>query len=156
MLQNDAFSFNEENRRILTFGRDIFVDRHAGLDVTDRRAFGVLRFILVTNFCMRVVWNAFLFDRQSEWQHSFLRKRIWGAMVCVCFDLFGHKTCWIVLLGTFSNKVSWMIFYRYVLWRMSVTQIKLMDETVEERLLNTQIALNAQTFNEKGYDGGTK
>ena len=49
-----------------------------------------------------------------------------------------------------------MIFYRYVLWRMSVTQIKLMDETVEERLLNTQIALNAQTFNEKGYDGGTK
>ena len=39
---------------------------------------------------------------------------------------------------------------------MLVTQMKSMDETVKERLLNTQIALNAQTFNEKGYDGGTK
>ena len=59
-------------------------------------------------------------------------------------------------MGTFSIKVSLRIFYKYVLWRMLVTQMKSMDETVKERLLNTQIALNAQTFNEKDYDQGTK
>ena len=39
---------------------------------------------------------------------------------------------------------------------MLVIPMKLMDETVEERLHNTQIMLNAQNFAEKGYDGGTK